>query len=296
LKIDCPPEEPCDCKGSHWGEKFITINNSSKPFNCDKEYAVKCNQPVSVNASYICVGANCPGTVSYTLQPPSGAPITGTMPPALSFTPTQSGVYTLTMMGMCGGVVCDKCVITFKADCPPPECCPEPIKITAGTPVYTPNAAPASTIAGNNFSISGLGTKNIVEVRANVLSYTITDNFNKECMKCVNLPFTWASIASASNIGAAAPMITMFGGATVPSFNGSGAGAYQNPREVIWNNGSNLNSPPLNNIGIKFILPPPPGIDCCELKGKICVKFTFRDKDCKECEAIVCFEFVIKKK
>lgn len=83
----------------------------------------------------------------------------------------------------------------------------------------------------------------------------------------------------------------MYGGATVPSFNGSGTGVYQNPREVIWNNGSNLNAPNITNIGMTFILPPKPAIDCCELKGKICVKFTFRDANCKECEIIGCFDF-----
>jgi hypothetical protein len=85
-------------------------------------------------------------------------------------------------------------------------------------------------------------------------------------------------------------------GSTVSMFNGSGAGAYQNPREVIWNNGTTVSIPNGTNIGMSFILPPPSGIDCCELKGKICVKFIFRDKDCKECEVIKCFEFVIKKK
>ena len=115
-------------------------------------------------------------------------------------------------------------------------------------------------------------------------------------MKCVNLPFTWASIASAANIGAVPGLITMYGGTTVPSFNGSGAGAYQNPREVIWNNGGPISIPNNTNIGLNFILPPVPAIDCCELKGKICVKFIFRDKDCKECEVIVCFDFVIRKK
>ncbi|MBL7727250.1 MAG: hypothetical protein JNM68_06180 [Dinghuibacter sp.] len=298
LKIDCPPEPGCDCKGSNWVETFVTTGGSSKPFNCKnpKTFDVKCNQPVTVNAMYNCAGANCPGTVNYSLQPPSGPAITGSMPPAFTFTPTQSGVYTLTLVGFCGGKECDKCVVTFKTECPPQPCCPEPIKITPGTPVYTASTSPAATIVANNFNISGLGSKNIVEVRANVISYTITDNFNKECMRCVNQPFTWASMASANNIGTAAPMITMFGGTSVPSFSGSGPGSYQNPREIVWNNGSNLNSPPLTNIGIRFILPPAPGIDCCELKGKICIKFTFRDKDCKECEAIGCFEFVIKKK
>ena len=148
-----------------------------------------------------------------------------------------------------------------------------------------------------NYSITLPAPANIKEVRAEVMSYTITDNFGKECMKCVNLPFTWASTASATNIGTAAPKITVYGGTGIPVFTGTGAGAYQNPREIIWNNGSNLNGGSgISNIGINFILPPTPAIDCCELSGKICVKFVFRDNDCKECEVIECFDFVIKKK
>ena len=49
-----------------------------------------------------------------------------------------------------------------------------------------------------------------------------------------------------------------------------------------------------NNINLSFLLPPASIIDCCELTAKICVKFTFRDKDCKECEVISCFTVVIK--
>jgi hypothetical protein len=68
---------------------------------------------------------------------------------------------------------------------------------------------------------------------------------------------------------------------------------YQNPREVIWNNGGAAFALP-SAINLSFLLPPASIIDCCELTAKICVKFTFRDKDCKECEVIVCFSVVIK--
>lgn len=297
LVVDCDTK-PCNCEGSHWVETFITVNNNTKPFDCKNEnsYTVKCNQPITVSAMYMCADPNCPGTVSYSLQPPSGMPVTGTMPPPFTFIPSLPGTYTLTLTGMCGSTVCNTCVIKFTTDCKPPDCCPKELSVKPGTPVYAPVTSPASTIVGNTFTVSGLGTNNITEVRAEVVSYSITDNYDKECLKCVNLPFTWASMASATNINTAPPKITLFGGATTPSFSGTGAASYQNPREIVWNNGSNLNSPPLTSIGIKFILPPAPGIDCCELKGKICVKFTFRDKDCKECEAIACFEFFIKKK
>jgi hypothetical protein len=175
-----------------------------------------------------------------------------------------------------------------------PPCCPYDITVTPKDITYT--AGVGSTIVNNSFGISIPATANITEVRANVVSYTIDDNYKKECMQCVNLPFTWASVSTATNINTAPPKITMYGGVSVPSFNGTGAGAYQNPREVIWNNGTNLNAPNITNVGMSFILPPTPTIDCCELKGTICVKFTFRDNDCKECEVIACFNFVIKKK
>jgi hypothetical protein len=230
------------------------------------------------------------------MQPPSGAPTTGSIPPAYTFTPLLSGTYTLTLYGWCGTTICDSCVIKFKTVCDPEDCCPYEITATTGTVKYDYTQIPNATVGAQTFTINGLSLATITEVRANVVSYDITDNFGKECMKCVNLPFTWASIASVANIGAAPGLITMYGGTTVASFTGSGADAYKNPREVIWNNGSPIAIPNGTNVGMNFILPPVPAIDCCELKGKICVKFTFRDKDCKECEVIACFDFVIKKK
>ncbi|MBK8494369.1 MAG: PKD domain-containing protein [Chitinophagaceae bacterium] len=284
----------CDCKGSKWGEQTVTINENTKSFKCGQQQDVKCKVPVTVNANYVCADAKCNAAVTYSMQPPVGAAVTGTLP--LTFIPNQSGTYTVTMYGWCGNTICDSCVIKFKTVCDEKDCCPYEIKAETGTVKYDHTQIPNATVAAQTFTINGLALANITEVRANVVSYTITDNYDKECMKCVNLPFTWASITSASNIGAIPGLITMFGGTTVPSFNGSGTGAYKNPREVVWNNGSQINIPNGTNIGINFILPPPPKIDCCELKGRICVKFTFRDNDCKECEVIACFDFVIKKK
>lgn len=284
---------PCDCKGSHWGEQTVTIDNNTKSFKCGQQYDVKCKTPITVNANYICADTKCNGAVTYSLQSPTGGPTTGNLP--LTFTPIQTGTYTLTMYGWCGNTICDSCVIKFTTECKE-NCCPYEIKAEVGTVKYDYTQIPNATLAAQTFTINGLALASITEVRANVVSYTITDNFGSACMKCVNLPFTWASIASAGNIGAVPGLITMYGGTTVPAFNGSGAGAYQNPREVIWNNGGPISIPNNTNIGMNFILPPPSPIDCCELKGKICVKFTFRDKDCKECEVIACFDFVIKKK
>lgn len=283
----------CSCKGSKWGEKTVTIENNTKSFKCGDQYDVKCKKPITVNANYVCADANCNAAVTYSLQPPSGLPQTGTLP--LTFTPLLNGTYTLTIYGWCGNTICDSCVIKFKTECIE-NCCPYDITATTGTVKYDYIQVPNATLVSETFTINGLASANITEVRANVISYTIDDNYKKECMKCVNLPFTWASVASAGNIGVVPGKITMYGGTTVLSFTVAGAGAYQNPREVIWNNGLPISIPNGTNIGMNFILPPVPAIDCCELKGKICVKFTFRDNDCKECEVIACFDFVIKKK
>ncbi len=88
-------------------------------------------------------------------------------------------------------------------------------------------------------------------------------------------------------------LINLYGGVTTTAFNPTGTAVYQNPREVVWNNGApfSISGP----VTIKFFLPPPLVIDCCELKGKICVRFTFRDLACNECSAIACFDVVVKK-
>jgi hypothetical protein len=91
---------------------------------------------------------------------------------------------------------------------------------------------PNATVLTESFGISGLSTASITEVRASVQSYVITDNFGKECMKCVNLPFTWASTASATNIGTVPGKVTVYNGGSIPSFNGAGTGAYQNPEKL----------------------------------------------------------------
>ena len=44
---------------------------------------------------------------------------------------------------------------------------------------------------------------------------------------------------------------------------------------------------------MQFVLPHPSIIGCCTLYARICVKFTFRDRNCKECEVITCFNVAI---
>ncbi|HMC99178.1 MAG TPA: hypothetical protein VKH37_03465, partial [Ferruginibacter sp.] len=287
FKVQC---EPCNCSGSHWGEITATDGIKTTNLSCGKTYDWKCKTPFTVNANFICA-APCTGTVSYQFTPAVGSPSTGSLP--FTYTPMQTGNYTIVLYGMCGGKICDTCRITFHVDCPvDTNCCKHNITVQTGTINYQPGNI--STIAQQTFTITGLTGVQLSEVRAEVLSYDISSNYNNECLGCKTLPFTWASVNSASNIGAIAPAITLYGGATTTTFNPTGAAVYQNPREVIWGGGNmfTINAP----VNISFHLPPQPTIDCCELRGKICVKFTFRDENCNECEVIACFDFVLKKK
>jgi PKD domain/PKD-like domain len=291
LKVDC---EKCDCDSKVPLQLNVTINEKVKQIECNTDLGkIDCKKNIIINGTYTCNPKDCPANLSYSITGPAGYSASGSLPLTINPSLLANGNYTIIIMAYCGGKLCKECKITFTVDCEMP-CCPYAITVTPKVPTYT--AGTGSTIVSNNYTITIPTTANITEVRVNVVSYTIDDDFKGDCLKCVNLPFTWASVSTATNINTAAPKITMYGGASVPSFNGSGAGAYQNPREVIWNNGSNLNvSPYITNIGMGFILPPTPAIDCCKLKGKICVKFTFRDNDCKECEVIACFYFEIKK-
>ena len=282
------------CKGSHWGDITLSTGGKTNILSCNKSYDWKCKQPFTINAFYNCADPSCTSSVSYTLIPPAGSPLSGNVP--LTYTPVQGGTYSLILYGMCGGLTCDSCIIKFKVDCPvDTSCCPHEITVTTKDPIYNPAPSGSATSVSTGFIINGLAGVNITELRADVISYTIISNFNNECMSCKTLPYAWASIASATTLGAIVPKITMYN-STVTVFNPTGPGLYQNPREVVWNNGSSFTIPNNTNISLNFLVPPAPVIDCCELKGKICVRFIFRDELCRECEVIACFDFIIKKK
>ena len=410
-----PKCDTCDCKGSHWGEITLVQALVQPPppplfLNCGGAYALECNKPYTINASFNCKDTSCKSKVTYSFQPPGGNAVTGTLP--FTFTPTVPGVYTITLYGWCGNKICDSCVIHFDSNChpdcckgsywqdgpwwindltgfkekincksnkpfiikgkdcntsftvtgtficadstchakvlyelhnanngqlinaaqgmitipawlpngsyivniyaycgdqlcdscsfrilkdcpevPPENCCTYSIKANATKLTLSGSQNPNAIIATQQFNITGLSGVNLTEVRAEVLSYDLSSNYNNECLGCKTMPFTWSSIQRADNIGPVVPKITMYN-STVHPFNPSGAGLYHNPREVIWNNGGvfSIGAP----FKISFWLPPAPVIECCEITAIICVKFTFRDDKCHECEIIVCFPIQIR--
>lgn len=120
-------------------------------------------------------------------------------------------------------------------------------------------------------------------------------NYGNECISCKNLPYTWGSIYNATDINTnttVADSITMaLPNAPVTQFTPSLSNVHQNPRETIWGNYSGFTLP--SSINMQFVLPHPSAIGCCTLYVKICVKFTFRDRNCKECEVTRCITIAI---
>ena len=187
-------------------------------------------------------------------------------------------------------------MIRFKVDCgtiPPPPCCPYNIGVKDPSVQLTSLASPAATIAAADFGVSGPAGNQFTEIRAEVVGFDLSSNFNNECLSCKTKPYAWSSINQPGPVASVAPQISLFGGTSVPAFNPGGSGIYQNPREVIWNNGGGAFALP-SSLHLSFLLPPASIITCCDLTAKICVRFTFRDKDCRECTTVVCFTVTIK--
>ncbi len=292
FKVDCQPVG-CDCKNSHWGDISLSTGAVKKIIKCGTPSKLKCLVPFTVNGSFICADPVCTGTVTYTLTPPVGPPITGTLP--LTYTPTASGVYVLELTGMCGNTICDKCIFDFTVECPPviEDCCPhEKDLIIKGLS----SSLTQQSLGGNNYSlytanisIAG-GSSLYQQVKATIIDFQLIANF-EECMACKNNPFTWSSI-SAANLAGISPVTT---GATPTTGFNVPANPTENPREIVWESGSPINLSTPQPTTINLYLPAASALPCCELSAKVCIKFSFIDTNCKLCEKIYCTTLKINK-
>ena len=293
--------DKCNCKKSFWEEAPYVINQSTGnklKISCNnpKPYLITdgdCRSIFTVSGLFICADTTCKGNVIYQLFDSSNTLITSN-PGSLTINAStlENGTYYVNIYAYCGTKLCDSCKFKIVKNCP---CCIYSIKVSPGVVTYTQSPNGNATIGSEAFTISGLSGVNLTQVRAEVLSYSLSSNFNNECLGCKTIPFTWASIASASNIGTVSPAITIYGGTTTVFAPTGPPQIYQNPREVTWYNGGSVFMPGTAPVGINFIFPPIPVIDCCVLNATVCVKFTFRDDKCSECEVIVCFDVKVNK-
>ena len=289
IKKDC--DKGCDCnKPEAQIRPVLTINNVQKPIKCGDEFKVNCLSNVTLTANYFCIPQNCPATVTYQLTGPISQ--TGTLPLSLSGLP--AGSYSIVLMAYCGGKLCKECKLNFEVVCEK-DCCPYDIKATLQSQTTTMSPGGTNLLVNQAFNFTGLTGASLTEIRAEVLSYNLTSQFPEQCIGCKNLPKGWASIYDGNVMGPVIPKVNLAGVMTNAPLNVSSLSAYSNPREIVWNNGGSIFSI-VQPVSLGFILPKPSPLDCCDATAEICVKFTFRDKDCKECEVIICFKVAIKKK
>ncbi len=290
IKKDC--DNGCDCDKP--GVEIIpelTINKATRKLKCNGEkFEVSCFSNVTLNASYFCIPTSCPATITYQLTGPISQ--TGTLPLSLSGLP--AGSYSIVIMAYCGGKLCKECKLNFEVVCEK-DCCPYDIKATLQSQTTSMSPGNTNLLVNQAFNFTGLTGASLTEIRAEVLSYNLTSQFPEQCIGCKNLPKGWASIYNGNVMGPVIPKVNLAGVMTNAPLNVSTLSVYSNPREIIWNNGGAIFSI-VQPVTLGFILPKPSPLDCCDITAEICVKFTFRDKDCKECEVIICFKVVIKKK
>lgn len=319
IDVGLVEDDGCNCNKSIWGDIYISnqviINphlglaktavpigdavlwpgtGTTTKLDCKTNQGpltLKCKTTYNFSAAYICVPASC-GSVQIVVTFPNGSTTTTTG--TASFTTNDGGLYTVAIYGKCGNKICDSCKFIFKVVCPVCPCDPKLTVKPSTKSITHVTSAPPYTLLSQNFNITTPVGMLYTQLRAEVVGFTLQSGFSNECIACKNLPYTWSSIYNASNINtnvAVADSITMGTMPPIIQFTPSLTNTHQNPRETIWSNYNGFTMPA--SLNMQFILPPKSIITCCTLYGKICVKFTFRDRDCKECEVVVCFDYSI---
>lgn len=206
-------------------------------------------------------------------------------------TPGMSGSYMIVIIGICGTDTCDIDTIRLKIDCPPePPCsvCPPEFQKQLSVSI-TPKPMTLVSIGGNPFNqinanvVFNLGSLQLLSVGANIESYVLDPGY-RDCITCENRPAGWGSISGTALAGINGVNVGVAGDP------GATDGSFLNPREVLWASSTPFTLNP-GSTTLSFYLPALANVPCCELKGKICVRFYFRDINCKVCDTLICFEF-----
>jgi hypothetical protein len=195
------------------------------------------------------------------------------------------GNYTIVITPHCGSNTCPPLQIRLIIVCPPP--CPT---CNSETTIKT-DTKPVITIANNIGNANPISTINANLVITNSITVTqvrvLVDEFrvysatgNENCLLCKNPPKAWGSFQAGTLSGVT--LQTALNNALTHDI-----------RELVFNNGVNttFSLSPGKPFNFTLALPGVTGLDCCNLKVDICLKFTIRDINCCEKEVLKCFTF-----
>ncbi len=119
--------ECCDnrCACNKWGMLTVQTATQATRYECGSTFKWSCNTPFNFTTSYQCLPKDCQTQTSWEIKKGGNVIITGngTNAPGssastinASFTPTENGVYTLTLDASCPGKSCLPCVYTIVVD------------------------------------------------------------------------------------------------------------------------------------------------------------------------------------
>ncbi len=281
--------ECSNCNCGAWAQNAFSISNPANPAvllkPCGSSHSFITGQVSGfLNANYSCIG-ECNKTFSWQLiNATTNAQIaTGTtFPINLSqYNNLPCAGYKFIVTPKCGDKTCPPCEFLMNIVCNPPSCCPQQtqVSIEPQNANYTSSNNPnAWGIYSQQFTLNS--NVQMSEIRINVEHFELNSP-DPDCIPCKNVPKTWGSLLSAAYNG---------NGFTKPinslPFNNS---QYSNGRELIYKPGTLIT---INNgvVNVNVAMPNASPIECCVLTAKLCLKFTFKDANCRECTYIYCNE------
>lgn len=206
----------------------------------------------------------------------------------LSYTFSQSGIYSITYSLKVNGVVCNSCKMTFAVELEPNPCCNNLFGVKAEVVIPPSYPYNGGTYSIENFKVIIPNNIPLTEIKVNVESFEIISAF-KDCQKCENKPITLGSLMGIRTIGTGLNVLTVASQAY-----GSALNTNQNTNEIIWSNPNGVLLNTNDKIGIVYLLPSSNEIPCCALEAKVCIRISWRDTECNYCEVTSCSFPVLK--
>ncbi len=117
-------KQTCKCNPNGWQPGYALINNVKREIKCGYQFSLKCNDIITINEKYLCLG-NCAAKYSAVLKNATTGVVvmsyaSFTFPWTYHF--TTAGNYSLEITPMCGDAKCTPCRFFFTVICPTCDC------------------------------------------------------------------------------------------------------------------------------------------------------------------------------
>jgi hypothetical protein len=191
--------EVCPCTCGTW--QPLSVNNTNT-FNCGQTINWNCNTKFDFTTVLNCnpTSANCTPSYNWNIKFNGSAIKSGTSfgNGMSKFTPTNTGIYTLTINGSCNGTACTPCIYMISVDCTPP--CNLTLSETHTNSICTANNGSINiTVSGGTAPYTyawshGSNMEDPINLSPGSLTVTVTDANGCTATKTVNIQSTSVDI------------------------------------------------------------------------------------------------------